>query len=286
MLDSVQEQRLSLRKLGFGAVLSLAMHGLVMLSVQAFGRSQASAAPATEYSISLFEASEPVLAQPASSAPAASHALAGSDSNGEVAAIERTTPVRPRAPEHATPSTPAADKDSSAERPTPEAAAERAPVALDSGQVVSNVEPTGAASSGTSPRLASVAGGIAPAASHVSGLFATGPVARQPAVARREPHRTSVLQFGPGMTPPRLLSMRAPTYSREASLAKVRGLVLAKCVITRHGTLERCRLLKGLSHMNDAVLAALADWRYTPVTYQGESVTIEYLVRVLVVPPS
>jgi TonB family protein len=89
-----------------------------------------------------------------------------------------------------------------------------------------------------------------------------------------------VLPFRDGMARPVLLEKVDPVYTREARDAQVSGLILSKCVITTSGTLERCRIVKGIPAMDQAVLRALAKWRYTPVVYQGQKVAVEYVIPV------
>ena len=96
---------------------------------------------------------------------------------------------------------------------------------------------------------------------------------------------TQVLPFMDGMTRPALVSKVDPVYTREARDANVSGLILTKCVITTSGTLQRCRIVKGLPLMDQQVLSALSQWRYSPVMYQGKPVTVEYLIPVRLVGP-
>jgi protein TonB len=93
-------------------------------------------------------------------------------------------------------------------------------------------------------------------------------------------HRYEILPFGPGMTRPQPLSGRDPVYTRAARMARVEGTVIARCVITVQGRLEKCRIVKGQPHMDDAVLQALATRRYTPVMYQGHVQAVLYNVHV------
>ena len=87
-----------------------------------------------------------------------------------------------------------------------------------------------------------------------------------------------VLPFGEGMKRPERLSGRDVTYTREAREARVEGTMLVKCVITVKGELERCRIIKRLPHMEEAVMDALKTWRMTPVQYQGRAVKVEYVI--------
>jgi protein TonB len=102
------------------------------------------------------------------------------------------------------------------------------------------------------------------------------PVAVLPPVNTEE-----TLPFSQGtMTPPKLLSGAPLQYTREALEAHVSGLLIAKCVITREGEVENCRIIKGLPHMDEAVLSALTTRRYTPVTYQGRPIGVSYIFNV------
>lgn len=92
-----------------------------------------------------------------------------------------------------------------------------------------------------------------------------------------EPTGEEVVPFVSGnMTPPHLLSGAPLQYTREALEARVEGLLIARCVITREGDVEGCRIIKGQPHMNEAVLSALETRRYSPVTYQGRPISVIY----------
>jgi TonB family protein len=94
-----------------------------------------------------------------------------------------------------------------------------------------------------------------------------------------------ILPFQDGMSRPVPLSPPAPVYTREALAARVQGTVIAKCVITTSGSLTGCRIIKGVPHMNEAVLAALKTSRYRPVTFQGRPVAVDYVFSIKLVPP-
>jgi TonB family protein len=123
-----------------------------------------------------------------------------------------------------------------------------------------------------------------PAAAAVRGI-ATGAAAGSGTGSPRAGNDLTVLPFTDGMTRPKLLDMVEPQYTREARDASVKGLFLAKCVITTSGTLQKCRVVKGLPMMDQAVLSALARWRYTPVIYQGKPVAVEYVIQVRLTGP-
>ncbi|ATB36715.1 Ferric siderophore transport system, periplasmic-binding protein TonB [Cystobacter fuscus] len=91
---------------------------------------------------------------------------------------------------------------------------------------------------------------------------------------------TDVLPFGAGMTRPEKLSGPQPQYTREALEAHVQGLMIVKCVITTEGKVERCRIIKPLPHMEQAVLDSLYAQRYKPVTFQGRPVQVDYTFNI------
>ncbi len=92
-----------------------------------------------------------------------------------------------------------------------------------------------------------------------------------------------IAAFTQGMTRPQLLAGPAIAYPREAIEAHVEGTMLARCVITTAGTLEDCRIIKGLAYMDQPVLAALARYRFSPVTYEGRPVAVQYVIPIRVV---
>ncbi|WP_437732855.1 TonB family protein [Sorangium sp. So ce1335] len=108
-----------------------------------------------------------------------------------------------------------------------------------------------------------------------------------PAAVPATPAATApeILRFQEGMTRPVPVVAPAVVYTREARQARVEGTVLARCVVTTAGNLTGCRIVKGVPHMNEAVLAALAASRYKPVTYQGRPVNVDYVFSLKLVLP-
>lgn len=100
-------------------------------------------------------------------------------------------------------------------------------------------------------------------------------------VTALEPTGEDVVPFSFGtMEPPKLITGASIQYTREALEAHVSGLLIARCTITREGDVENCKIIKGLPHMNEAILDALATRRYTPVQYQGKPISVTYTFNV------
>jgi serine/threonine-protein kinase len=108
------------------------------------------------------------------------------------------------------------------------------------------------------------------------GTTAAKPAPSPPAPTVVEPPR-DVVPFGEGMTRPVLMQPGRPiTYTREAIAARVEGVSIVRCVITAEGAVERCKVIKPLPFMDDAVLEHLQSLRFLPVTYQGKPVSVGY----------
>ncbi|XXT18339.1 TonB family protein [Sorangium sp. So ce429] len=145
-------------------------------------------------------------------------------------------------------------------------------------------EPQRAGSGAAEPTAAEPAAAAEPSAASLTAaptaVPAAAPAAPAPAATTPE-----VLRFQEGMTRPVPIAAPAVVYTREARQARVEGTLLARCVVTTAGTLTGCRIVKGVPHMNEAVLSALAASRYRPVTYQGQPVNVDYVFSIKLVLP-
>ncbi len=93
------------------------------------------------------------------------------------------------------------------------------------------------------------------------------------------------LPYSEGMSRPVELSGKDIVYTREALAARVEGTMMVKCLITKQGKVENCRVLKGLPHMNEAVVQALQSRTYKPITLQGTPVAVDYVFNIRLVAP-
>jgi hypothetical protein len=89
----------------------------------------------------------------------------------------------------------------------------------------------------------------------------------------------------PATRPEPLGSRPRPRYTREALQARVEGLLVIRCRITRSGQVAQCHSLKDLPHMSAEALASLAAGRYTPVTWRGVPVEAEYVFNIRLAMP-
>ena len=250
---AILDRRSPSRHLGVGSVLVVAAHAGILWVMMALGGSQAPRAIVREPEklvVTLLdrpiEMPEVVRTEVVAAAPAASN-------------VEAPKPKAPRV------------------KPTAAAASVESKVQPAAAPPIPAVEPAPALP-GPAPSEAPAPAAAAPSGSGTgsgTGIGVAGPKASG----------ATVLPFSDGMTRPKLIDMVEPQFTREARDANVKGLFLAKCVITTQGTLQNCRILKGLPLMNEAVLSALARWRYTPVIYQGKPVAVDYVIQVRLAAP-
>lgn len=153
-------------------------------------------------------------------------------------------------------------------KPVPEPEPEPAPVASAAG------EPGGEIGGEAGGKIGGTIGGKLGGTIGGTGTA----ISSAPAAPMTPPPTNQVLPFGEGMNRPQLVSGPEPLFPREAREAKVEGTLLARCVITTEGALTGCRIIKGLPFLDQPVLDALAQRRYTPVSFQGRPVAVEYVI--------
>jgi TonB family protein len=79
----------------------------------------------------------------------------------------------------------------------------------------------------------------------------------------------------PGLTMPRVLTAVRPSYTREATDAKVQGTVTASAVVERDGTVGDVKLLTTLHpDLDQEAIRAAMDWRFVPGMKDGKPVPV------------
>lgn len=73
---------------------------------------------------------------------------------------------------------------------------------------------------------------------------------------------------------PTKLKHVAPIYPDIAIRANIRGSVVLECLVSPQGRVMEVRILKGIPVLNDAALAAVKQWLYTPTLVDGVPVTV------------
>jgi protein TonB len=83
-----------------------------------------------------------------------------------------------------------------------------------------------------------------------------------------------------GMREPQKIVDVKPIYPPLAQAAHREGLVILEAVIDAKGVVESVRVLKGVQMLDDAAVAAVRQWRFTPALLNGEPVPVVMTVTV------
>jgi protein TonB len=84
----------------------------------------------------------------------------------------------------------------------------------------------------------------------------------------------TVLRVGQGVREPKRVSGVSPEYPLIARNARVQGAVILEAVINERGEVGRIRVLKSEPLLDQAAIAAVAKWRYTPTLLNGTPVSV------------
>lgn len=101
-----------------------------------------------------------------------------------------------------------------------------------------------------------------------------------PAPVNREPVRV-----GGAITAPALVSRVAPEYPNIAVNAHVQGVVVLEAVVGRDGRVEEVKVLRSIPLLDAAAIAAVRQWRYSPLLLNGQpqrfvlTVTVSFSVN-------
>jgi periplasmic protein TonB len=63
-----------------------------------------------------------------------------------------------------------------------------------------------------------------------------------------------------------------PTYPTVARLAKIHGDVIVEAEVAPDGQVESVKVLKSVKLLDDAAMAAVKQWRYSPLLLNGQAV--------------
>lgn len=104
-----------------------------------------------------------------------------------------------------------------------------------------------------------------------------GVVAAPPATstATRPP-----LRIGGAVGPPKKIVDVPPVYPQVAKDARVQGVVIVEATVTEDGTVSDARVLRSIPLLDDAALAAVKQWRYTPTWLNGEAVPVQMVMTI------
>ncbi len=88
------------------------------------------------------------------------------------------------------------------------------------------------------------------------------------------------LVVGGNIKPPARTKYVAPQYPDIARNAKVQGVVILEAVIGADGKVEQARVLRSQPLLDEAALAAVRAWEYTPTLLNGRPTPVIMTVTV------
>ena len=77
------------------------------------------------------------------------------------------------------------------------------------------------------------------------------------------------VRVGGAITAPALVSRVAPEYPNIAVNANVQGVVILEAVVGRDGRVEEVKVLRSIALLDAAAIAAVRQWRYSPLLLNG-----------------
>jgi TonB family protein len=92
--------------------------------------------------------------------------------------------------------------------------------------------------------------------------------------------RRAPLRVGGTIGPPSKILDVPPEYPAEALAARIQGVVIVESTIDTDGMVADVRVLRSIPGLDDAAVAAVRQWRYTPTLLNGEAVPVIMTVTV------
>ena len=94
------------------------------------------------------------------------------------------------------------------------------------------------------------------------------------------PAPTKVVRIGGAIVAPKIIHKVPPEYPPLASAARVTGVVIVEAQVDVHGRVKTATVLRGVTLLDEAALAAVKQWRYQPLLLNGEPT--EFILTVTV----
>jgi TonB family protein len=94
------------------------------------------------------------------------------------------------------------------------------------------------------------------------------------------PSSNRLVNVSSGVMAANLLSGPKPSYPALASLMRTQGNVVMQVVISKNGTVEHLKVIKGHRLLRGAAKSAVQNWRYRPYKVGGVPVEVATIVSV------
>ena len=89
-----------------------------------------------------------------------------------------------------------------------------------------------------------------------------------------------VVRVSDGITLPRKIQDVPPIYPPFAQVARIEGVVIIEATIDVDGRVKHARILRSVAPLDEAALAAVRQWIYTPTRLNGQPVSVVMTVTV------
>jgi protein TonB len=98
-------------------------------------------------------------------------------------------------------------------------------------------------------------------------------------VARQAPKAAGPIAVTEDVTPPRAVSMPAPSYPADAKAAGIEGTVVVRYVVSETGAVTGVSAVRGPSELRAVCEAAVRNWRFMPALKDGQPVAVNRVAR-------
>jgi TonB family protein len=88
------------------------------------------------------------------------------------------------------------------------------------------------------------------------------------------------LRVGAGIQEPKKTKNVPPVYPRDAIAARIEGTVVLECTISPQGKVVEVRTIRSVPMLDDAAIASVKQWEYTPTLLNGVPVPVIMTVTV------
>ena len=93
--------------------------------------------------------------------------------------------------------------------------------------------------------------------------------------------RGGPIRIGDNVQESKLIRKVEPVYPEEALRARVQGKVVLAIVVNEEGFVTEAKVVKGHPILNDAAIAAVRQWKYSPTLLNGEPVPVMATVTII-----
>jgi TonB family protein len=108
-----------------------------------------------------------------------------------------------------------------------------------------------------------------------AGVAGIGVPVAPPAPAAPQP-----IRLHSGIRAPQRIVNVTPVYPASARLTHIEGMVIIEATIDEQGNVARAQILRSIRLLDDAALAAVRQWKFTPTLLNGVAVPIVMTVTV------